>query len=414
VAAISRTSGGRSAIRLEADVAKSSGGYGRVVRFGVVRERLPRALGVSGVDLAVGVALAALGELDAWFGLWLGTRAVNALVVPAMALSLAWRRRRPMLTLAIVMGGIILLSLAFGGSETSTLVFIAVVAVYSAAAHASDSELPIAIALMVFGVAVHDVRDPQIRNFGDAVWTTILWTLTFLVGLGMRRRHAQTRELEKEADTLRKEREVVAAEAVADERRRIARELHDIISHSLGVVVLQAGAAEQVLERDPERAREVLRSIRTAGLSAIVEMGTLLGLVRGEAEVSLEPQPSLADLDALIATTREAGLRVDLAIEGQRRELPAALELSAYRIVQEGLTNTLKHAGPVPAHVVVSFHVGELVVDVSDEGGGAVEGFGTGRGLAGIRERVAVFGGQLQAGPQPEGGWTLRAAFPVI
>jgi len=414
VPAISHTSGGRSAIRLEADVAQSSGGYGRVVRFAVVRERLPRALGVSGVDLAVGVALAALGELDAWFGLWLGTRAVNALVVPAMGLSLAWRRRRPMLTLAIVMGGIILLSLAFGGSETSTLVFIAVVAVYSAAAHASDSELPVAIALMVLGVAVHDVRDPQIRNFGDAVWTTILWTLTFLVGLGMRRRQAQTRELEKEADTLRKERELAAAEAIAEERRRIARELHDIISHSLGVVVLQAGAAEQVLERDPERAREVLRSIRAAGLSAIDEMGTLLGLVRGEAEVSLEPQPSLADLDALIATTREAGLRVDRAIEGQRRELPAALELSAYRIVQEGLTNTLKHAGPVPAHVVVSFLVGELVVDVSDEGGGAVEGFGSGRGLAGIRERVAVFGGRLQAGPRPEGGWTLRAAFPVI
>ncbi|HEX3508992.1 MAG TPA: histidine kinase [Candidatus Dormibacteraeota bacterium] len=383
------------------------------MRLAMVRTRLPQALGVSPTDLALAVALAVLGELDAWFGLWLGIRAVNALVVPLLALSLAWRRRRPLVTLSIVMGGIVLLSLMFGGSETSTLVFITVVAVYSGAAHLSDRELPVAIPLLIAAVAVHDLRDPQIQTFSDAIWTTILWTLTFLVGLGMRSRQAQTRALENEAGALRQERETAALEAAAEERRRIARELHDIISHSLGVVVLQAGAAEQVLERDPERAREALKSIRSSGLAAIQEMGTLLGLVRGDAETSREPQPTLAELEALIATTKAAGLEVELTIEGTARPLPAALELSAFRIVQEGLTNSLKHAGQVPTHVRVSYRPDELAVEVTNEGGGAVNGFGSGRGLAGIRERVTVFGGQLQAGPRVNGGWTLRAAFPL-
>jgi signal transduction histidine kinase len=388
------------------------GGYVSVVRFAGIRERLPNALGVPPADLAVAVALAVLGELDAWFGLWLGVRAVNALVVPVMALSLAWRRHRPLVTLTIVMGGVVLLSLAFGGSETSTLVFITVVAVYSAAAYLSDRELLVAMPLLIAAVAVHDLRDPQIRSFSDAIWTTILWTLTFLVGLGMRSRQAQTRALESEAEALKGERETAAVEAAAEERRRIARELHDIISHSLGVMVLQAGAAEQVLERDPEGAREALRSIRSSGLSAITEMGALLGLVRGDAESSREPQPTLADIAALVAATRKAGLAVDLEIEGDRRTLPAALELSAYRIVQEGLTNALKHAGPVSTHVIVSYRASELAIEVTDEGGSTGDGLGGGRGLAGIRERVTVFGGRLQAGPRPDGGWTLRAAFP--
>ena len=367
------------------------------------------------MDLAVAVALAVLGIADALHGGWHGPPAVNAIVVPAMALSLAWRRRQPLIVLAVVMGGLASLSLAFGGSETSTAVFINVVAVYSAAAHVSNAELPVAVALIAAGVAVHDLRDPDIAAFGDAIWNTILLGLTFLVGLGMRRREARTRALEQETEALRKEREIVAVEAAAEERRRIARELHDIISHSLGIVVLQAGAAEQVLERDPEGARAALRSIRSTGQAAIGEMGTLLGLVRGEVSSAAprEPQPSLADLDALIATTRESGLPVDLAVEGQRRSLAAALELSVFRIIQEGLTNALKHAGPVPTRVIMRFRADQLEIEVTDEGGGEANGHGSGRGLAGMRERVAVFGGQLDAGPRADGGWTLRAVLPV-
>jgi len=167
------------------------------------------------VDLAVAVALAVLGVADALHGGWRGPPAVNAIVVPAMALSLAWRQRRPLIVLASVMGGLAALSLAFGGSETSTAVFINVVAVFSAAAHVSNAELPVALALIAAGVAVHDVRDPEIAAFGDAIWNAILLGLTFLVGLGMRQRQARTRALEAEAESLRRERETVALEAVA-------------------------------------------------------------------------------------------------------------------------------------------------------------------------------------------------------
>jgi len=390
-----------------------SAGYVPLVKFVSMRERLPRALGVRPGDLAVALTLAVLGELDVWFGFWLGSRAVNAVAVPLLALTLAWRRSRPLVVLAIVMGGTVVLSLAFGGSETSTAVFITVVAVYSAAAYASDVELAVAVALIVAGIAVHDSHDPQIRSFSDAIWSTMMLGLSFLVGLGMRARQAQTHALEEQAAVLRKQQEVAGIEAAAEERGRIARELHDIISHSLGVVVLQAGAAEQMLERDPARVREALKAIRSTGLAAIVEMSTLLGLVRGDSVDSRQPQPSLSDLDALIATTRDAGLKVDLAIEGSRRALPAAVELSAFRIVQEGLTNALKHAGAVPTHVIVSYGSAELAVEVTDEGGSASSVPGSGRGLAGIRERVAVFGGRLQAGPRADGGWTVRAAFPI-
>jgi signal transduction histidine kinase len=221
----------------------------------------------------------------------------------------------------------------------------------------------------------------------------------------MRARQARTATVERQRDE-------VGAAAAEDERRRIARELHDIISHSLGVLVLQAGAAEQVLERDPDRAREVLRSIRATGQQAIGEMGTMLAVVRGEAEPSRQPQPTLADVEALVATTRETGLSVDLQIEGTPCELSAALELSAFRIVQEALTNALRHAGQAHVKATVRYAERDLEIEVADDGAGSANGPGTRRGLAGIGERVAVFGGQFEAGPRPEGGWTVRAVLP--
>jgi signal transduction histidine kinase len=361
---------------------------------GAFRE-LPRA------DLAFAVALAALGLVDVFVGDWRGPHAVNAVVVPAMALALAWRRRFPIAVLAFDVACLVGLSIAFGGSETSTSVFIMVAAVFSAAAHGSNP--PATVGLCVVAAAVQTSLDPAIKTFGDAVWDVILLSLTLAAGFGMR---ARTTALDREQETR-------AAAAAEQERRRIARELHDIISHSLGVLVLQAGAAEQVLERDPGRAREVLHSIRATGQEAIAEMGTLLGVIRGEAVASREPQPSLADLDRLAEKMREAGLAVNVSIEGDRRELPAALELSAYRIVQEGLTNALKHAGPASARVVVRYGEEELQIEVADDGSATTNGYGSRRGLAGIGERVAIFGGHLDAGPRPEGGWALRAGFPL-
>ncbi len=353
-------------------------------------------------DVAFAVVLAALGLVDAFVGGWRGPAAVNAVAVPLMALALAWRRRYPVAVLAFDVVALSALAAAFGAPETSTGVFILVAAVFSAAAHGSK---PVAtVALSVALSAVETTLDPLIHTFGDAAWSIILVTLTLGAGFGMRAR----------MEALERNQELMAAAAAEEERKRIARELHDIISHSLGVLVLQAGAAEQVVERDPERAREVLRSIRATGQEAIGEMGTLFGLIRGEPVASREPQPSLSDVGKLVEKMREAGLDVRLDVEGGARPLPAALELSAFRIVQEGLTNALKHAGSGHARVVLRYADDELEIEVADDGS-SVNGNGSGsrRGLAGAGERVALFGGRLDAGPRPGGGWSLRAGFPL-
>ena len=373
------------------------------------RDALPPPAG----DVALAGGLAAFALLDVLFSSdWRGPTGVNAVVVPGMALALAWRRRMPLVVLAVVVGGLMFLSLAFGASQTWSNVFIMLVAVYSAATY-SPHPL-VALALAAAGIVVATLRDPEIQTFGDAIWGSSLLLLVFVAGLAGRGLQARTTAVERRAEALDREEEARTAAAAAEERARIARELHDIVSHSLGLLVLQAGAAEQVLDRDPERVRELLGSMRATGQEAIGEMGTLLGLIRGEREVSRSPQPSLADLDALIANMRRAGLRVDLEVEGARRALPAALELSAFRVVQEGLTNALKHAGPAQVRVMLRYRERQLEVEVADDGSGSGDGRGSRRGLAGMGERVAVFGGRLDAGRRPDGGWTLRAAFPLV
>lgn len=362
--------------------------------------------------MALAGALAVFAALDVLLSPdWRGPAAVNVIVAPAMALSLLWRRTRPLVALTAVMAGLVGLSLAFGSTQAWTNVFVIIVAVYSAAAHASNPLVVVVVAAA--GIAVFTLQDPLIHSFGEALWSSSLTGLTFLAGMGGRALQARASALERRAETLDLEEEERAAAAAAEERRRIARELHDIISHSLGVVVLQAGAAEQVLHRDPERAREVLRSIRATGQEAIAEMATLLGLIRAGPETSREPQPCLDDVDQLVATMREAGLAINLDFQGRRRPLPAALELSAFRVVQEGLTNAAKHAPGARVAVRVNFGDEELEIEVTDDGSPSSNGPGARHGLAGMRERVAVFGGRFEAVPRPEGGWLLRAAFPL-
>jgi signal transduction histidine kinase len=371
-----------------------------------------RTLGVSPSDLALAAGLAAFALLDVLLSAdWRGPTVVNAVTVPSMALALAWRRRRPLLVLLAVMSGVVFLSLAYETSETWSYVFITVVAVYSSTAYGSNPL--IAALLTASGVIVSDLRDPEVHTFGDAIWSSTLLGLAFLAGFsgwGLQRR---SRALKRRARLLEEEEEERAAAAAAEERERIARELHDIVSHSLAIVVLQAGAAEQVLDRDPDEARRVLRSIRATGNEAVGEMSTMLGLVSGEPPAAREPQPTLADLDGLIERTREAGLPVDLSVEGHERDLPAALELSAYRIIQEGLTNALKHAGAAPTRVVLRYQDEVLEVEVSDDGAGKENGGGSRRGIAGIGERVAIFGGAFEAGTRADGGWTMWAALPL-
>jgi signal transduction histidine kinase len=216
---------------------------------------------------------------------------------------------------------------------------------------------------------------------------------------------------EKSVALERANRELAEA-AVAIERGRIARELHDVVAHNVSMMVVQAGAAERVLAGEQPHVRDALAAISDTGRQTVDEMRTLLGVLRASAP--LAPQPGLADLEELVDGVREAGLPVTLRIEGSPRPLPQAADLSAYRIVQEALTNALKHAGPARADVVVRFEAGAVTLEVRDTGMGAGQGGGTGHGLVGMRERVAMFGGELDASPAPEGGFAVRARLPVV
>ena len=247
----------------------------------------------------------------------------------------------------------------------------------------------------------------------------------WILGTVLRTRRARVTDLENRAARLERERELEARRAVAEERLRIARELHDVVAHNLSVVVVQAQAVQRLLDRDVERAREVVASIEGTGREALDEMRQLLGVLRDSPDGAdgpdgpFGPQPGLEQLAELLDQVRAAGLPVTLRVEGRARRLPAAVDLSAYRIVQEALTNALKHAGQARADVVVRYGEGELDVRVADDGRGAAAGIdsarlpGSGHGLVGMRERVALFGGELAIGPRPGGGFEVRARLPL-
>ncbi len=211
------------------------------------------------------------------------------------------------------------------------------------------------------------------------------------------------------------ERQAAAARAAADQRARIARELHDVVAHSVSVMVVQASGVRRLLSEDQEREREALLSVERIGRDALAEMRRMLGVMRtGEEQpMSLAPQPSLQHLDRLVAQLEEAGLPVTLRVEGTRPDLPPGIDLSAYRIVQEGLTNALRHGDGAHAEVVVRYGDTAVEVEIADDGPGANNDELDGQGLAGMRERVALYGGTIAAGPREGGGFVLRALLPV-
>ena len=228
-----------------------------------------------------------------------------------------------------------------------------------------------------------------------------------LVRLGIQSR-------DRRADLAEREREVAAREAVVEERARIARELHDAIAHNVSMIVVQAGAERRVLDESQESTRDVLETVEAIGRNALTEMRRLVGMLRTDDESPLAPQPGLDDLPTLVGQVREAGLPVELCVEGEPRTLPVGLELSAYRIVQEALTNALKHAGDARASVVVRYRDDSLELEVLDDGAGSHAAVASGgHGLVGMRERVALYGGRFEAGRRPAGGFTVHVLLPI-
>jgi signal transduction histidine kinase len=245
------------------------------------------------------------------------------------------------------------------------------------------------------------------------VFVTVFALGAWAAGRAVRRRQLRAQMLSAEAVRVADERDSRAEAAVAEERRRIARELHDVVAHSMGVIVVQAQAAAGMLDDDAAPAREVLESIERTGREALGEMRRMLGLIRERADKPVGPLPSLRGVEPLIADVRAAGLPVSVEIRGAERPLPAGVDASAYRILQEGLTNVRKHAGAAHAEVVIANRRDGVELSICDDGRSPGSPPVAGHGLLGIRERVAVFHGTVEAGPRSEGGWRIQARLLV-
>jgi signal transduction histidine kinase len=235
-----------------------------------------------------------------------------------------------------------------------------------------------------------------------------------LIAFTLRRRATRATELEQRADRLVAERDERARVAIAAERARIAGELHDVIAHSLSVMTVQAGAARVLLETQPERARQPLVAVEETGRQTLAELRRLLGLLhQAPGETTPLPQAGMEDLDALVERARTAGLPVLLSVEGTRAALPTGIELAAYRIVQDALTNALEHANAKNAHVTVRYAAEALQIEISDDGRATRHTESDGNFLAAVRERAELYGGQLEAGTRPTGDYAVRARLPL-
>jgi signal transduction histidine kinase len=271
----------------------------------------------------------------------------------------------------------------------------------------------VGLVVVLGGIAIIIYNDPN-HSPGDFLFAPLLFAIGWLAGYALRERAAQAEAAEQRATYAEREREAAARIAVAEERARIARELHDVVAHAVSVMVLQIGAVRHQLPHTLEEDRDALRRVEQAGRTALAEMRGLLGAMRHDGDrLELSPQPGLDALDSLLEEVGHAGLAVRLHVDGDPIPLPRAVDLSAYRIVQEGLTNVLKHARASHADVTVRYRSDELQIEVRDDGRGAVTTDGLGHGLIGIRERVKIYGGEMTTGTAAGGGFILSTRLPV-
>jgi signal transduction histidine kinase len=389
------------------DAVEASASYGRAV----TRSRFAR------IDVAVAAAVAGVAVAEVAANAAIAPKPAAAACELAMAIALVWRRRSALVVVTLVAVVQVIEAAAGVPLEQPLVPLLAlVIALYALMTEAPGWQAASGGAVMLVAVGVETVvQDKGFVNFAFA--------LVFLVGAVIVGRTVQSRtrhaaELADRAESLERQQSLTARLAVQAERTRIARELHDVIAHTVSVMVVQAGAAEQIVGRDPDRARTAMQAVQTTGREALGEMARLLGMLREDgAEIGLTPAPGLADLATLVDGARRSGMDVYFQLDGYPRQLPAGPELSVYRFVQEALTNIRKHAGRSRAAVRVTCSDTAIVAEVNDNGASrpladaAVPG--TGQGLIGMRERVALYGGTLIAGPSAAGGFQVRASIPI-
>ena len=389
-----------------ADARPSAARYSPLVRqLGT----LARQLDIRGLDvlLALGLSAWAIGE-----GLNTGklTFAVFLCTLP-----LIFRRRWPIAAFVIAIAGI-----ALGANAIGLAALIAVV--IAAVSLGIFSRHRTIASFLIFGSAAGiAIEYTSGRNGSSAlpipgeVLPLALLGASYMAGNEIANRQRQADQQRERAHQLEQERAEAVAAAAETERRHIARELHDVVAHSVSVMVVQAGAARKVMDDKPDAARESLLAVEASGHEAMAELRRLLGVLSedGQEAPPLAPQAGMAGLEALIARVSEAGLPAELHVEGPPESLPPGMDVAAYRIVQEALTNALKYAGGARTEVVVRYTPDGLEIEVIDEGTLSAPADGIGRGLVGMQERVAVFGGTVEAGKRPEGGYAVLARLPL-
>src|SRR5438093_888275 len=358
--------------------------------------------------LAFVLAALVLSEVFTSKGYLTGSNWVYVPVAVLMTVPLAWRRRAPLVVVVLVMGAFASQSLILDPTPTPDVELIpALIAVYSVAAHGERWMSWVGggggVVAGLIWLGVDDFLLPIVM-FGGA----------WFAGRLVQKRQLYAQAFAERARVLERERDANARLAAAEERVRIAREMHDVVGHSVSVMVVQAGAERLALGEERPATREALLAIERNGREALAEMSRLLGILRREGEgLSLAPRPSLAQVDQLVQTVRDVGVPVELRVEGEQTDLPPGVDVSAYRVVQEALTNVVKHAGPARAYVVVRYDPRAFEVEVTDDGRRSVNGNAPGYGLAGMRERVELHGGTLEAGSRSGGGFAVKARLPL-
>jgi signal transduction histidine kinase len=379
--------------------------------------RNPRVQGTGDALLAFALAVASVVPVLRGDPSWGTPKPLGVALALLSTVPVAWRARWPLLAFAIVLAANGACIYAAAPFQAAFQPFVALMLVaYSVGSRAEGRRAlwaPPVIAVAAIPVFAAAVAHGQ--NSGNALPSYVWLAAAWAVGRSVHGWRHKSVALELANRELEQQRELQAQAAVVVERARIARELHDVIAHNVSMMVVQAGAAERVLDGEQPHVRNALEVIAATGRQTVDEMRTLLGVLRSDdGPGALRPQPGLADLEQLVCGVREAGLPVTLRIEGVPCPVPQALDLSAFRIVQEALTNTLKHAGPTQAEVTIRYRNESVELEILDTGLGRTGGQRTGHGLVGMRERVMMFGGELEAAAQAGGGgFTVRARLPL-
>ncbi|MGA8846715.1 MAG: sensor histidine kinase [Nocardioides sp.] len=366
------------------------------------------------IDTAIACGLLALAQAEVWLTTGYEPGVVYAVAAAGMTVPLAWRRRAPIVVCIFVLLVLVAMEIVGHPQDPAYVMAVLIVALYSVGAYRSHRPAIAgwvgAMALIAALIAVEEGP-----GAGDFVFVGAIVTGAWGLGLALRSRGQENAALVERTAELEQTRESFVAEALAEERAHIARELHDVIAHSVSIVIVQTAAVRRRLQADRPGDAEQLEGIEQTARQAMREMRRLLGVLVQDESLELTPQPGLGDLPALLEQMRRAGMQVEHRIEGEPSPLPAGLDLAAYRVVQEGLVNVLKHAGGARAEVVTSYGVDELALSVTNtgnDGPAAVVGLG-GHGLIGMRERVHLYGGTLTATAEPDGAFAVRARLPL-